>query len=55
VEINLHSLVDYGKDVIHEGLPVKDRYGDTIGTLYLSIIAVDALKHVLAHGQEYSM
>jgi hypothetical protein len=46
--------LEFGHDVLHEGLAVIDRHGDHIGTLYLSVIAVDALREVLAHGQEYS-
>ncbi len=47
-EVNLHQLVDYGKDLHEMALAVKDTEHEVeVGTLHVSILAMEALKTVL--------
>lgn len=46
-EVNLHQIIDLQKDLGHEELIVRDRYENEIGTLIVSITALEALQEVL--------
>jgi hypothetical protein len=46
-EFNFHQLYEYGADLVHHYLTVKDLYDNDIGTLYITIIAYEALKDIL--------
>lgn len=48
--VNLHQLLDYGSDIIHQDIPVRDQY-DQIGTLYVTVIAFEALREVIKRGE----
>ncbi|PRP82300.1 hypothetical protein PROFUN_10372 [Planoprotostelium fungivorum] len=46
--INLHQMLDFGGDLIHQDIPIRD-LDDEIGHLYISVIAYDAMHSILEH------
>lgn len=45
--LNLHQLLEFGHDLVHQDIAVRDRYTD-IGTLFVSVSAISALQDILS-------